>query len=80
MSHPRTYALATLLSQPGDTPRGEYEHTASAIEALFQDYTDEQKADLYALLQEAVNATMSFVELTDCCAECLNKNEEHFRG
>jgi hypothetical protein len=76
MSHPNTHALATLLSsQPED-----YETTASAIESLFAGFTDEQKADLYALLQERANATMSFVELSDSVNYCLLHNEEHFRG
>jgi hypothetical protein len=79
MSHPRTYALAVLLSEP-EPKYDDYDNTAIALEALFRDYTDEQKADLYALLQEAVNRDMSFVELTDCCAECLRKNEGHFSG
>lgn len=76
MSHPKTHTLATLLSsRPAD-----YETTAGAIEALFEDYTDEQKADLYALLQERINATMSFVELSDSVDYCLLNNERHFIG
>lgn len=75
MSHPKTHTMAVLLSRaPEDVDR-----TADAIAYIFQGYTDEQKADLYALIHEAVNETMSFVELSDAIDDALVKNEEHFR-
>jgi hypothetical protein len=75
MSHPRTLPLATMLARAPE----DMDTTCDALSALFQDYTDEQKADLYALIQEAVNETMSFVELSDALDGCLVKNEEHFK-
>lgn len=74
MTHPNTTALATMLAKAPE----DYETTAAAIEDLFEDYTDEQKADLYALLQEAVNRDMAFVELSDAVDTCLRKNEERY--
>jgi len=76
MTHPRTHTLSVLLA---DAPE-DMDTTCDAISTLFRDYTDEQKADLYALLQESVNATMSFVELSDSVDFCLLSNEAHFRG
>lgn len=75
MRHPLTTAFATVLHR---ADRSDYEPTADAIEALTESYTDEQKADLYALIQEAVNKDMSFVELSDALDVCLTKNSEHF--
>lgn len=76
MSHVLTHAFATTLYR---ADRAAYEPTAEAIEALTEDFTDERKADLYALIQESVNKTMSFVELSDALDRCLTKNEEHFK-
>lgn len=75
MNHPLTHAFATQLHR---ADLRDYEPTAEAIEALTEGYTDERKADLYALIQESVNADMSFVELSGTLDRCLTKNELHF--
>ncbi len=75
MSHPRTLPLSVMLA---DAPE-DMDTTCDAIQALFSDYTDEKKADLYALLHEAVNRDMSFVELSDEVDFCLTANEMYFR-
>jgi hypothetical protein len=72
--HSKTHTLAVLIAaQPDD-----YELTARAIEALFADYTDERKADLYALVQEAANRDMQLKDLIPVIDLCLMKNEQHF--
>lgn len=75
MSHVLTHAFATTLHRADLT---DYEPTADAIEALTAGYTDDRKADLYALIQESVNRDMSFVELSDALDGCLRKNDLRF--
>lgn len=79
MTHPLTHAFATtLLQAKGAVCVEDYEPVADAIAALTEGFSDERKADLYALIHEAVNRDMAFVELTDALDGALTKNEEHF--
>ena len=75
MTHPLTHAFATTLHR---ADLKDYEPTADAIEALTEGYTDERKADLYALIQESVNKDMSFEELCTALDGCLRKNDRKF--
>lgn len=77
--HRFTHALA-LLIQGGNEAKVEqdYEPIADAIEATLLGYPDEQKADLYALLAEAVKPGMGFTELTCTVSMCLITNELAF--
>lgn len=78
MTNPQTHTLATLLHSANDGAA--YETLAPAIEELFSDFSDERKADLYALLAEAVTKGMLFTALTAAINRCLNKNEARFMG
>lgn len=75
MTHRLTTAFATTLHR---ADLRDYEPTADAIESLTEGYTDERKADLYALIQDSVNKDMSFVELSDAIDGCLKKNDLRF--
>jgi hypothetical protein len=77
MTHPLALSFATLLHR---ADLQAYEPTAEAINGLTTGFSDERKADLYALIQEAVNKDMAFVELTNTLDRCLTKNEAHFYG
>jgi hypothetical protein len=48
------------------------------IEELFQDYSDEKKADLYALVTENVHLGMTYAEMVHTVNWALTKNEERF--
>ena len=74
MTHPQTTALTTLLyGKPED-----FEATARAIAVLFTGYSEERKADLYALIAERVHGRMGFTELSEAVDYCLLKNERYF--
>jgi hypothetical protein len=78
MTHRLTHTLATTLAGAKDVE--EYDGVAAAIEALTEDFGDERKADLYALIHESVNRDMSFVELSGAVDAALQKNERRFLG
>jgi hypothetical protein len=75
--HPLTHVLAVNLFKiaPEDIER-----TAMAIEDITLGMPGEQKADLYALLREAINRDMSFVEVADATEAALKINKERFWG
>lgn len=75
MTHPQTYALATLLNRVDTT---QYETVAECLEELFADWPDAKKADLYALLAEHVNPRSTVVNLIDDVSYCLTKNMQRF--
>lgn len=74
MTHRLTHAFATVLANKPE----DFEATAQAIEDLTGGYSDEHKADLYALIHEAVNQDMAFVELADTIDRCLKKSDARF--
>ena len=77
--HRFTHVLALLLVQ-GTYARvnEDYEPIADAIEVILQGYPDEQKADLYALLAEAIDPGMTFEALRRTVNEALVTNELGF--
>jgi hypothetical protein len=75
--HAKAHTLATLISVDPGTPSG-LEGLARAVEALFEGCSDEQKADLYALVEENRGKAATFTELVDIVSDCLIKNERHF--
>lgn len=78
--HPLTHAFATsLITAKAAACIEDYEPVADAISTLMGSMPDEQKADLYALVQESVRHDMPFAELTTVLDGCLRKNEAHFR-
>jgi hypothetical protein len=72
-----SYTLATLLHKADLT---DYEVTADALETLYAGWTDERKADLYALLQDSVRPDMAFADLELMCAAALAANARRFGG
>jgi len=73
--HPRTTALATLLAKAKTEPE-ELSKTALAIEQMFSDWSDERKADLYALVEHAIRDDMTFAEVQTSLDLCLIRNQE----
>lgn len=77
--HRFTHALALLLVQGTDAKSDDdYEPIADAIEMTLRGYPDEQKADLYALLAEAIDPAMTFEALCRTVNEALVTNELGF--
>lgn len=78
--HQLTHAFATsLITAKAAACIEDYEPVADAISTIMGSMSDEQKADLYALVQESVRQDMPFDKLTQALDRCLRKNEEHFR-
>lgn len=75
MTHRLTTTLATLLHKADLT---DYETTAQAIEEVTDGYSDDRKADLYALIQDSVNKAMAFHELRDAVDKALRSNDRRF--
>lgn len=48
------------------------------IATQFLAYPDERKADLYALLAEAIEPGMKLGQMTKVASDCLFKNAKHF--
>jgi hypothetical protein len=78
MTHQLTHTLSTLIFRADR--HDSYEPVAAAIEETTDGWTDERRADLYALIQESVNKTMSFVELSDSIDHALLNNERRYAG
>lgn len=76
MMHRLAYALAVSLHKVDF--RNDYESSAEVIEQLMVDYSDEQKADLYALLQDTVTPGCGFSALVDTVNRALHKNDMAF--
>lgn len=74
--HPRTHAFASLLNarEAWDA------QVAAAISALFSDYTDEKKADLYAMIVEGVRPGMAYGEMVSVVDTRLKANDLFFQG
>lgn len=73
---PYSHALATLLSEPAT--EDDVQRTCAAIEELFSGFTDESKADLYALLAESVYPGQTFAAREVACAIALKRNKMRF--
>jgi hypothetical protein len=50
------------------------------IDGQFKHYVDEHKADLYALLEESIDATMTLGQITVACDKALWRATNHFGG
>lgn len=75
--HPAA-SLTSLALLGAKSAHGLEEAPHVVLEALYSGMTDAAKADLYALIREAINADMSYVELDGCVNRCLLTNEERF--
>lgn len=77
--HRFTHALALLMIGGAVAKSGDdYEPVADAIEVTLKGYPDEQKADLYALLAEAIEPTMPFETLCRVIHAALVTNDMAF--
>lgn len=69
--HPLATTLAIILANRDDFD----ELLQASIEMLFDEYTDERKADLYAMLAERVTPQATFDALVDTVSRTLWDNE-----
>lgn len=77
--HPQTTQLALSLFAKRCYP--DYSDVIEQnIAGQFAHYTDEQKADLYALLEEGIANDMTLGQLHGACDKLLWKNSNHFGG
>lgn len=82
MCHPLTTTLTLLLAAAQAKPH-EFEYRVSEVIEQLVDiagWSDERKADLYALLVESVNSDDKLHVIDKKVEQALAKNEEHFRG
>lgn len=77
--HPQATQLALLLYARLKFPDF-HDVIQENIATQFAHYTDEQKADLYALLEEGVTNDMTLGQLHGACDKLLWKNSNHFGG
>ena len=54
------------------------ESAATVLERYFQDWADEQKADLYALLAEKVKPNMTIGQMEEVVSRCLWDNQNNW--
>lgn len=77
--HPQTTQLALSLFAKRCYP--DYSDVIEEnIAGQFAHYVDEHKADLYALLEESIDATMTLGQITVACDKALWKSTNHFGG
>jgi len=82
MRHHLTTTL-TLLLVAAQAKSHEFDYRIHEIINRLVDivgWTDERRADLYALLAESVEADDPMHVIDRKVADALTKNEEHFRG
>lgn len=76
-----TLTLLLLAAQRVGKDRYEYEvHEVLSHLIDLADWPDVQKADLYALLVERIEANMTMLEIEGHVRDCLRKNDRRFRG
>lgn len=76
-----TLTLLLLAAQRVGKDKFEYEvHEVLSHLIDLADWSDEQKADLYALLVERITADMRMTEIEGHVRDCLRKNDRRFRG
>lgn len=77
--HPQATQLALSLFSRQSYP--DYSDLIQQnIEGQFAHYPDEQKADLYALLEESVTNDMKLADICVACDKALWKNTHRFGG
>ena len=77
--HPQATQLALGLFARQTYP--DYHDLIQAnIEAQFSHYTDEHKADLYALIEESVTNDMKLADIVVACDKALWSASQHFGG
>lgn len=73
--HPNTTAMSLLLMSPQARWSDDFEgEVALVIESLFSEWTDERKADLYALLAEKVTPHMRLIDIEKVVSGALWDN------
>lgn len=76
--HPQAIALAILITSARSAGCPDVEQAAyKAIAALFDEWTDERKADLYAMLAERVRPNMTMIQMQETISRTLWDNENH---
>lgn len=79
VKHPEAVTVTMMLVAARVQPNRPSleEATADVLAAYFADWCDEQKADLYALLAEKVQASMTIGQMEQMVSRCLwdNQNE-----
>jgi hypothetical protein len=74
--HPQAIALSLLITSARSTGCPDVEQAAyKCIEVFFDEWSDDRKADLYALLAERVRPNMTMVDLQATVSRCLWDNE-----
>jgi DNA-binding protein Fis len=78
--HPEaTTVTLLLLAERSQMHRPTLEESAATVlERYFEDWADEQKADLYALLAEQVSASMTMTQMEQAVSRCLWDNQNHW--
>ncbi len=79
---PRSLTLTLLLVSEAQQHKYQTEFTDhpayEVIERAMSDYTDEAKADLYALMAESVDPRAPLAVIQRAVSECLVKNKERY--
>lgn len=76
--HPRaTLLAATILTARRDEEQLDFP-VAAVLAELFDDWSDERKADLYARLAERLPADAKLIEAERICSNCLRENHKEF--
>lgn len=79
MRHPEATTVALLLTAEKQQPGRDLEEATHVVLArYFEDWPDEKKADLYALLAEKVSADMSFMQTEQIVSRCLWDNDNQW--
>lgn len=73
MKHPEAVTLTCLLVAAKGLRALDYP-THDVIAEYFADWPDEQKADLYSLLEDRVKAAMALEEMEQVVSRCLWDN------
>jgi len=76
IQHHKALSLTLLILAAKPADADEVTFIADAITQYLEHWTDERKADLYALLAERVVKQMTFNEMLAAVSHCLWKNEE----
>jgi DNA-binding protein Fis len=78
--HPEAATVTMLLiAERSQITRPTLEEASAVVlERYFEDWIEEQKADLYALLAEKVEATMTMTRMMQVVSDCLWSNQNHW--
>lgn len=75
--HPDATTVACLIAAERE-PDGLEERAAVVLARFFHDWSDERKADLYALLAESLTAGDTIATMTVKCSAALWRNQNEF--